>query len=140
MYYYTKSVEMAIQCVAGNIPGVNVARLGKNVPETWEYELRMRNAKEELHLGIRQKMDARLARKYVYSHLKKKDLPEPVVGWFKEIKSIKDEMAVFNNFMNQVASGTTFKKSVLVAKFKRYFPSIKLNEKMTMEDMLNKIR
>lgn len=140
MYYYTNKVEMAIQCVAGNVAGYNVVRLGKKVPETWDYELRMRNAKTELNLKPYEKINTSLAREYVYNHLKKKDLPEPVVEWKKEIRKIEAQMEVFNNFMNQVAAGKTFKKSVLVGKIKRYFPSVEITKEMTIKDLLENIK
>jgi len=140
MYYFTDKVEMAIQCVAGNIAGGhNVARLGKNVPESWDYELRMRDAKTELGLKAYEKMNTSLAREYVYNHLKEEDLPEPVVKWKKEIAKIEAQMEIFNNFMNQVALGKTFKKSVLVGRIKRFFPSVKIEKNDTVAKLLEKI-
>lgn len=135
-YYRTDSIELAIQCIAGNVPGFNVVRLGPHDSDTWDYEFRMRTAREELHLKPREKMNSLLARKYVYAHLKEEDLPEPVKEWFKEIKAVEEKMAEFNDFMNQIASGEKMLQPTLVSMVNKYF-SVTIPKSAKVKDIVD---
>ena len=141
-YYYTDSVEMAIQCVAGNVPGYRVARLavGKQDTMFWDYELKLTVAKKYHHLKPREKMNSLLAREYVYSVLKKRHLPEFIKDRIEQIAELKSGMVSFSNFMDHIALGKSFKKSSLLAKIKRFLPSVEVDSKMTIKEILAKIR
>ncbi len=137
-YYFTTSLEMAIQVIAGNVPGFNVVRYGPNIPDTWDYEWKMRVAKKELKLEPRQKMNTLLARRWIYSKIDTSRLPESIVKWNKEIKEIEGKIAKFSNFMDNVLSEKTT-QPVLVSGGMKYFPNLKINKKMKIVDITSLI-
>lgn len=134
MFYNTTSVEAAIQVVGGVMPGgYTTARLGKDIPMKWDYEFQMEMARKELGLSAEEKITLLLAREYVYSQLKEEDLPEPVKIWRKKQAKIKEEMNKFNSFMEEIASGKRLNQPTLVSKAKKYFPSLKITNKMRVK-------
>ncbi len=137
-YYFTTSLEMAIQCIAGAIPGFNVVRYGPNIPDTWDYEWKMRVAKKELKLEPRQKMNTLLARRWIYSKINTANLPEAIVQWNKEIKEIEGKIAKFSNFMDNVLSEKT-NTGCVVSGGMKYFPKLGINKKMKIVDITSLI-
>lgn len=134
---YTKTVEQAIQVIGGVMPGESTVRLGANVPMEWDYEFRMEDAKQELGLSSEEKMTLLLAREYVYSLLEYEDLPEPVKIWREAQETIKKEMDEFNSFMAYIASDAKLNQPTLVSQAKKYFPSLDINNKMKIKDIVN---
>lgn len=137
MAFYTKSPEQAIQVIGGVMPGESSVRLGDNVPDSWKYEFRMEDAKEDLGLSSEEKTTLLSAREYIYSKLDTEDLPEPVKIWREQQAKIKDEMDEFNSFMVEIASEAKLNQPTLVSRAKKYFPSLDINNKMKISDIVN---